>query len=148
MGPQMRSCNNLKNLTLSDTYWRVQLKHILKCSGSQFFRSTTGIQSVRDAIDESRFAMTFLNILGVMEICSFRLVLKGKTGKEMPQSSRLEFFEKFLANNFALSDAEDNTSGLLSRGGTGDLRLLRTLKHLNNSWEVEVKYNALYFKAV
>ena len=68
-----------------------------------------------------------------MEICSFRLVLKGKTGKEMPQSSRLEFFEKFLANNFALSDAEDNTSDLLSRGGTGDLRLLRTLKHLNNS---------------
>ena len=53
-----------------------------------------------------------------MEIlCSFRLVLEGKTGKEIPESSRFEFLEKFLANNFALSDAEDNTSGPLNRGG-------------------------------
>ena len=64
--------------------------------------------------------MTFLTILGVMEILfSFRLVSN--------QPSRLELLEKFLANNFALSDAEDNTSGLLSRGGTADLPLLRTL---------------------
>ena len=49
--------------------------------------------------------MTFLTILGVTEIlCSFRLVLEGKTGKEIPESSRLEFLEKFSANNFALSD--------------------------------------------
>ena len=42
--------------------------------------------------------MTFLIILGVTEIlCSFRLVLAGKTGKEIPQSSRLEFLEKFSA---------------------------------------------------
>ena len=35
--------------------------------------------------------MTVLTILGVLEIlCSFRLVLEGKTGKEMPESSRLE----------------------------------------------------------
>ena len=35
-------------------------------------------------------------ILGVMEIlCSLRLVLEGKTGKEIPESSRLELFEKF-----------------------------------------------------
>ena len=54
--------------------------------------------------------MNFLTILGVTEIlCSFKLVLEGKTGKEIPESSRLEFLEKFLANNFALSDAEDNT---------------------------------------
>ena len=72
--------------------------------------------------------MTFLTILGVIEIlCSFRLVLEGKTGKEIPKSSRLEFLEKFLANNFALSDAEDNTSGSLNRDGIGDLSLLRTL---------------------
>ena len=44
----------------------------------------------------------------------FRLVLEGKTGKEIPASSRLEFLEKFLANNFALSDAECNTSGSLN----------------------------------
>ena len=33
--------------------------------------------------------MTFLTILGVTEILySFRLVLEGKTGKEIPESSR------------------------------------------------------------
>ena len=77
-------------------------------SGSQFFRITTGIQSGPDTFDESRFVMTFLTILGVTEIlCSFRLVLEGKTGKEMPDSSRLELLEKFLAKNYALSDAKD-----------------------------------------
>ena len=38
-------------------------------------------------------------------LCSFRLVLEGKTGKDIPESSRLEFSEKSLANNFALPDA-------------------------------------------
>ena len=42
-------------------------------------------------------------------------------------SSRLEILEMFLANSFALSDAEDNTYRLLSRGGIADLPLLRTL---------------------
>ena len=60
-------------------------------------------------------------------LCSFRLVLEEKTGKEIPESSRFEFLEKFLANNFALSDAEDNTTGLLNRGGIADLPFLRTL---------------------
>ena len=50
-----------------------------------------------------------------------------KTGKWIRESSRLEFLEKFLANNFALSDAEDNTSGLLNRRGITDLPLFRTL---------------------
>ena len=53
-------------------------------------------------------------------LCSFRLVLEGKTGKKITESSRFEFLEKFLANNFALSDAEDNTSGPLNRGGIAD----------------------------
>ena len=54
--------------------------------------------------------MTFLTILGVTELlCNFRLVLEGKTGTEIPESSRLEFLEKFSGNNFALSDTEDNT---------------------------------------
>ena len=62
--------------------------------------------------------MTFLINLGVTEIlCYFRLVLEGKTGKEIPESSRLEFLEKFLTNNFTLSDVGDNTSMLLNRGG-------------------------------
>ena len=72
--------------------------------------------------------MTFLTVFGVTEIlCSFKLVLERKTGKEIPESSRLEFLEKFSANNFALSGAEDNTSWSLNRGGIADLPLLRTL---------------------
>ena len=78
-----------------------------------------------------------------MEIlCSFKLVLEGKTGKETPKSSRFEFKEKFSANNFALSDADDNTSGPLNRGGIADLPLLRTLLAIRQKsrelsfWEV------------
>ena len=79
-----------------------------------------------------------------MEIlCSFRLVLEGKKGKEIPESSRLKFLEKFFANNFALSDAEDNTSGPLNKGGIANLPMLRTLLALRqksrepNFWEVK-----------
>ena len=71
--------------------------------------------------------MTFLTILGFMEIYSFRLVLEGKIGKEIPERSRLEFLENFLADNLALSDTEDNTTGSLNRGGIAVLLLLRTL---------------------
>ena len=86
-------------------------------SGSQFIRTTTGIQSGPHAFDESRFIMIYLTILGNMEIlCNFRLVLEGKAGKDIPESSRLDFSKKFLANNFVLSDAEDNFSSLLNRG--------------------------------
>ena len=58
--------------------------------------------------------MTFLTILGV-------------TDKEILESSRLEILQKFSANNFALSDAEDNTYEPLNKGGIADLPSLRTL---------------------
>ena len=59
--------------------------------------------------------MTFLTILGVTEIlCSFKLVLEEKTGKEIPETSRLEFLEKFSANNFAVPNVTDNISGPLN----------------------------------
>ena len=48
-------------------------------------------------------------------------------------SPRLEFLEKVLANNFALSDAEDNISGPLNRGDTTHLSLLRTLLAIHQS---------------
>ena len=87
--------------------------------------------------------MTFLTILGVTEIIyNFKLVLEGKTGKEIPESSRLEFLEKFSANTFALSEAEYNTSEPLNRGGIADLPLLRTLLAIRQKsrepsfWEV------------
>ena len=67
----------------------------MKVQALQFFRDTTGIQSGPDAFNESRFIMTFLTILKVKEIlCSFGLVLEGKMGKEIPESSTLEFLEK------------------------------------------------------
>ena len=57
--------------------------------------------------------------MGATEIlCSFWLVLGGNPGKGIPDPSRLEFSEKILANNFALSDAEDNISGPLNMEDT------------------------------
>ena len=50
-----------------------------------------------------------------------------ETGKEILESPRLVFLETFSENNFALSDAEDNTSRLLNGGSIADLTLLRTL---------------------
>ena len=137
-------------------------RHILKSSasmyessGSQFFRTTTEIQSGLDAFDESRFVMTFLTTLGVTEILrSFRLVLEGKTDTEIPESSRLEFLEKFIANNFALSDEKDNTSGLLSRGGIANLPLLRTLLAIRQKsqepsfWKVIVSFVLLAYASL
>ena len=75
-------------------------------------------------------------------LCSFRLVLEGKIGKEIPEPSRLEFLGKFLANNFALPDAEDNTFSPLNTGGIADLPSLRMLLAIcqksqeTNFWEV------------
>ena len=87
--------------------------------------------------------MTLLTILAVTEVLrSFKLVLKEKTGKEIPESSRLEFLGKSLANNFSLSNAENNTSGPLNIGGIADIPLFRTLLAIRQQsrepsfWEV------------
>ena len=106
-------------------------------SGSQFFRTTTGKQSGPDAFDKSRLIITFLTILGLTEILySLRLVLEEKTGKEIPESWRLEFLETFSANKFALSDAEDKNSRPLNWRGIADLLLLRSLLAIcQKSWE-------------
>ena len=69
-----------------------------------------------------------LTILGVTEIlCSFKLVCERKTNKRISESSRLKFLEKFLGNNFALSDAKGNTAGLIDKGGIVDVPLFRRL---------------------
>ena len=88
-------------------------------SGSQFFRTTTEIQSRPDTFDESRFIMTFLTIIEITQIYTMQF--------HKPESSRLQFLEKFLANKCALSDGESNSSRLLNREGIADLPLLRTL---------------------
>ena len=72
----------------------------------------------------------------------FQISSTRETGKEIPESPRLEFSEKFLANNFALSDAKNNTYGHLKRVGIADLLLLRTLLAIRQKsrelsfWEV------------
>ena len=77
-----------------------------------------------------------------------------KISKAIPESSRLEFLEKFSANNFALSDAEDNTSGPLNRGGIADLPLLRTLLAIRQKsrepsfWEVMDSFALLAYASL
>ena len=95
--------------------------------------------------------MTFLTILGVTEILrSFRLVIEGKTGEEIPESSRLGFLEKFTRYNSALSDAQDSTPRLLNRGGIADFPLLRTLSQIVKKskkpvfWEVTETFFFFY----
>ena len=63
-------------------------------SDPQFFRTTTGTQPGPGVFDNLRLVLTFLTNLGVEILCSFRLLLEGKTGKEIPKSLRLEFLEK------------------------------------------------------
>ena len=87
-------------------------------------------------------------------LCSFKLVLEGKTGKDIPESSRLEFKEKFSANNFALLDAEDSTSDPLDRVGIADLPLLRTLLAIRQKsrepsfWEVMDSFALLAYASL
>ena len=65
-----------------------------------------------------------------------------------------EFKEKFSANNFALSDAEDNTCGPLNRGGIADLPLLRTLLAIRQKsrepsfWEVTDSFVLLAYASL
>ena len=70
------------------------------------------------------------------------------------QPLRLEFLEKFPANNFALSDAEDNTIRLLNRGGIADFPLLRTLLTIRQKsqgpsfWEVMDSFVLLAYESL
>ena len=70
-------------------------------SKPEFFRTTTGIQSGPDVFDKSKLIMTFiLNFNVTITLRNFRLVLEEKAGKEIPESSRLEFLQKFSVNKF------------------------------------------------
>ena len=96
----MKPSINLENKTPSDTYWQVHAHSFLEPYNQD--QMSLKIQG---------FLMTILLVLEIL--FSFRIALEGKTGKEIPESSRFEFLDKFWANNFALSDADDNTSRLL-----------------------------------
>ena len=90
----MRPFNNLENKIPSDTYC-IEV-HMYGSSDSLFFRTSTGIQFGSDAFNKSRLFMTFWNNLGVREILrSFRLLLEGKSVKDISESSRLELRKVF-----------------------------------------------------
>ena len=94
-----------------------------------------------------RLLIIVLTKLGVTELlCSFRLVLERKTGKELAKWSRLEFLEKFSVNNFALLDSEDYNYEPLNRGYLADLPLLRTLLAIcKKSWDPSIWEMMDYF---
>ena len=86
--------------------------------------------------------MTFLTILRVTNIKQFQISSRRENRQEIPESSRLEFLEKFSENDFASSDAKNETSGPLNRGDISDLPLLRALLAIRQKscgpsfWEV------------
>ena len=61
------------------------------------------VDSLTEAKEKTSQRQAIIKLIGknIYILCSFRLVLKGKTGKEIPKSLKLDF----LANHFALSDA-------------------------------------------
>ena len=65
-------------------------------SVSHFLRITTGKESRPDVFNKTMLVVTLLTNLRLAEIlCIFRLVLDGKAGKELIESSRLEYSKKF-----------------------------------------------------
>ena len=72
------------------------------------------------------FNLALNHVRSYGNILQFQISSRRENSKER-ESSRLEFLKKFLANNFALSDAEDNTFRSLNKEGIADLLLLKTL---------------------
>ena len=78
-------------------------------------------------------------------LCSFRLVLKGQTGKEILESLRSEFTEMVLVNNFALSDTERNSSEPVVAGDIADWPLLSKTFTKSTDSQVSGKWWTLLF---
>ena len=138
----MRPSSNLENITPLDTYWRVQLVWMKVYAHISLEPPLEYNQDQAPLMNQGSLWF-FLTILVVSKIlCIFRLDLEGETGKGIPESSRLDFVEKFVAKNFALSDTEDNTSGPLNEESITDLSSLRTLLAIRQKsrepsfWEV------------
>ena len=73
-----RSANNLEN---NESFGNIlkSLANMYENSGSQFFETSAGIQSVQDAFDKSRLFMAFSTNFGNTWILySYRLVLEGR----------------------------------------------------------------------
>ena len=114
-GSLIKPSNNMENKTPLHTYWKVQLV-CKKVPAHSSLEPPLEYNQDQMLLTNQGSLWPFLTMSGVTErLYSFRLVLQEKTGKEISESWRLELLEKFSANNYALSEAEDNNSGLLNR---------------------------------
>ena len=135
----MRPHNNLENKTPLDAYWRVQLV-CMKVKNHSSLEPPLEYSQNQTPLTNQGPLKTILEVTEMLY--SFRLVLEGKTRTRIPQALRLGFLEKFLANNFALTAAENNTSRQLNWGSIAYLPLLRTLSAIRQNsqqptfWEV------------
>ena len=73
----------------------------------------------------------------------FQISSRRENGKEIIKSPRLEFLQKYLANSFALSDAEDNNFEPLNKGGINNPAKVSTAKFLGSNgllfyWHMQV----------
>ena len=67
-------------------------------SGSQFFRTTTGMQSGPDNLDESRFVMTFLAILG--NIMQFQISSRRENRQRDTQVIKIRVLRNVISEQF------------------------------------------------
>ena len=109
----MRPSNNLENKNHSDTNLRVQLV-------SMKVQAHSSLESPPEYNQDQTLLTDHYNFFN--HFWSYRNILPFQIS-----SRKLKSFKKFFANNFALSDTEDNTSGLLNRGSIVDSSLMRTL---------------------
>ena len=77
-------------------------------------------------MDFSELLMTSLTSIVALLIYCVRVVPEGKVDKEISESWRIEFLEKFLAR-LQMKITENNISGPRNRGDVADLSLLRIL---------------------
>ena len=69
-------------------------------SGSQFCRTTTGTQPVPDDLNESRFVITFLTILGVRNIMQFQISSRRENRWTNTRAIKIRAFRKVSRKQF------------------------------------------------
>ena len=122
----MITSSNLENKIHSDNYLRVQ-QVCIKVQAHSSLEPPLEYYQDQTPLMNQGWLWPFQPSWNYRNIMKFRITSGRETGKKTSESSGLGFLEKFLANNFALSDAQDNTSEPLNRRGIADLPLLRTL---------------------
>ena len=130
----MRRSNNLENKTVSDINWRDRLVYMKVPAHSslepplEYNQDQTSWRCwwIKVCCDVFNHLGSYGNSM------QFQISSRRETGKEKPELPRLEFLETFSANNFALSNAENNSS----RPTIADWPLLRTLLAIpQKSWD-------------